>query len=231
MREMDYWSNRNALRAHGCIDWPPEKTALFRATVGRLETSLGMLNISLYEAETLRASGTLVRARQQVRMGASLGDRLATELLLLLAAMRHRVKDLTEIPDLAAASGDDFCGEPAQEATRWDWLAQAALPGRRWRFLHRLDSLARAIRQTTNAFHFAATEIADGTTIDPELTWESLETLHDDLAISLQQTSIAEKSFLSFLPVSQLGAFAEALEAPFSCALRPAPAKLSRVWA
>ncbi len=68
-------------------DWvaalPREKSQVYQVVVRRWECSYAMMSVALDEALSLRASGELVCARQQVSIAAGLLGRLAPSLISL----------------------------------------------------------------------------------------------------------------------------------------------------
>ncbi|MGH7837303.1 MAG: hypothetical protein ACREQC_05680, partial [Candidatus Binataceae bacterium] len=67
--------------------------------------------------------------------------------------------------------------------------------------------------QLTGEFCATAGEIVDGASIDPNASWNSLDSLHYDFNTCLREIEVVLKCFLHSLPLERLSAFSSQLEA------------------
>ena len=197
-------------------DWrawlPAEKDVLFDASLEELETSYSMLSITLDEAFTLRAQGTLVYAREQAGVSADFFDRLAANLLAALRALEDHGRHFGTLPNVAALNPEFFRGEIAQRIAWKSSLLSRVLFSSRPKFFHKLHALAETVEELRREFREAAEEIADGASVQPRADWEALEILHYDLNTCLRETIVVLKSFLCALPNDQVRRFRQKLQ-------------------
>jgi hypothetical protein len=83
-------------------DWvavlPREKGQLYQVVVRRWECAYAMMSVALDEALSLRASGELVCARQQVSIASGLLGRLAPSLISLCDTLSVRGQHVAKFP-------------------------------------------------------------------------------------------------------------------------------------
>ncbi|MBZ5696178.1 MAG: hypothetical protein LAN36_12560 [Acidobacteriia bacterium] len=205
-------------------DWitilPREKSQLFEAVVRRWECSYAMMSVALDEALSLRASGELVCARQQVSIAADLLGRLSPSLISLCDTLSIRGRRLGKVPAVEPMNAGFFRGNTAQSAASWNAILHHVLLSNRSRFLHKLRILSDTIDHLEQEFHEAAGDISKGLSVQPGDCWERLDHLHYDFNTCLREIEVVLKSFLRTLPDEQLSALAGELDAP------PAPKRL-----
>lgn len=209
-------------------DWiaalPREKSALFDSIVRRWESGYAMMSIALDEAFCLRTRCSLVNARMQVVVASDLLTRLAGMLITACEAVSDRARYFPDLPAVEPLKADFFRGETAQSAASWNGLLHHVLFGDRSRFFHKLRILRDTLQRLGDEFRQTATDLTEGSTIDPAILWDSLDSLHYDFNTCLRESEVVLKGFLHALPSNQIAAFAEAIN-------NPPPAKRIRVRA
>jgi hypothetical protein len=199
-------------------DWtaalPREKSQLYQVVVRRWECSYAMMSVALDEALSLRATGELVCARQQVTIAAGLLGRLAPSLISLCDTLAARGQLVAKFPVVEPMNTDFFRGNTGQSAASWNGILHHLLFGARSRFFHKLRILSHTLTQLENEFEEAASEISKGLSVQPGDCWQRLDTLHYDFNTCLRESEVVLKSFLRMLPEEQLPALARELNAP-----------------
>ena len=199
-------------------DWtaalPREKSQLYQVVVRRWECSYAMMSVALDEALSLRATGELVCARQQVTIAAGLLGRLAPSLISLCDTLAARGQLIAKFPVVEPMNTDFFRGNTGQSAASWNGILHHLLFGARSRFFHKLRILSHTLTQLENEFEEAASEISKGLSVQPGDCWQRLDTLHYDFNTCLRESEVVLKSFLRMLPEEQLPALARELNAP-----------------
>jgi hypothetical protein len=173
-----------------------------------------MMSVALDEALTLRASGELVCARQQVTIAADLFGRLAPSLVCLCATLSQRGQRLRKLPVVEPLNAGFFRGNTAQSAASWNGILHHILFSVRSRFFHKLRILSHALEQIEREFTEGAGDIAKGLSVRPGDSWQKLDNLHYDFNTCLRETEVVLKSFLRVLPDDQLPSLAGELDAP-----------------
>ena len=119
-------------------DWtaalPREKSQLYQVVVRRWECSYAMMSVALDEALSLRATGELVCARQQVTIAAGLLGRLAPSLISLCDTLAARGQLVAKFPVVEPMNTDFFRGNTGQSAASWNGILHHLLFGARSRF-------------------------------------------------------------------------------------------------
>ena len=199
-------------------DWtaalPREKSQLYQVVVRRWECSYAMMSVALDEALSLRATGELVCARQQVTIAAGLLGRLAPSLISLCDTLAARGQLVAKFPVVEPMNTDFFRGNTGQSAASWNGILHHLLFGARSRCFHKLRILSHTLTQLENEFEEAASEISKGLSVQPGDCWQRLDTLHYDFNTCLRESEVVLKSFLRMLPEEQLPALARELNAP-----------------
>ncbi len=193
---------------------PREKSQLYQVVVRRWECSYAMMSVALDEALSLRATGELVCARQQVMIAAGLLGRLAPSLISLCDTLAARGQLVAKFPVVEPMNTDFFRGNTGQSAASWNGILHHLLFGARSRFFHKLRILSHTLTQLENEFEEAASEISKGLSVQPGECWQRLDTLHYDFNTCLRESEVVLKSFLRMLPEEQLPALARELNAP-----------------
>lgn len=215
------FSRRNthsSLRSTVLEDWftilPREKGHVFEAVVSRWECTYAMMSVSLNEALSLRASGELVCARQQVSIAAELLGRLSASLVSLCEILSARGKRIEVLPVVAPLNTDFFRGDTGQSAASWNVILHRVLLRDRSRFFQKLRILSATLDRLELEFHETAAEISEGASVDPGDSWARLDQLHYDFNTCLREAEVVLKAFLRLLPAEQLPALADEFDAP-----------------
>lgn len=187
-----------------------------------------MFSVALDEAISLRATGSLIRAREQTSMAADLLDRLAAGLCGALRALEEQGRHLGALPEVLPFDSANFRGTPAQDLAEWNLLLHRVLFGARSRFFHKISVLDELVTALALEFREIAEEIAEGTSVRPERRWASLDSLHYDLNTCLRETIVVLKSFLVFLPAEQVESFGRRLAQATAAELRARPSPVRR---
>ncbi len=199
-------------------DWlawlPAEKDELFDETVEQLELLYGMLSVTLNEAFSLRADGTLGCAREQAGISADLFDLLATRLVPVLSAIEGHGRHFGTLPNVAPLKPAFFRGETAQTNAWRSSLLSKVLFASRSKFFHKLHTLVSTVGELQKEFREAAEEIVTGAAMHPDACWRELDVLHYDLNTCLRETIVLLKSFLLALSNEELPSFRQKLQVP-----------------
>jgi hypothetical protein len=199
-------------------DWvavlPREKSQLYQLVVRRWECSYAMMSVALDEALSLRASGELVCARQQVSIAAGLLGRLAPSLISLCGTLSARGQYVAKFPVVEPMNAENFRGNTGKSAASWNGILHHVLFSSRSRFFHKLRILSHTLTLLEDEFEEAASELSKGLSVQPGDCWQRLDTIHYDFNTCLRESEVVLKSFLRMLPEDQLPALARELDAP-----------------
>ncbi|HTR48425.1 MAG TPA: hypothetical protein VMM16_13670 [Verrucomicrobiae bacterium] len=193
---------------------PREKAKIFEALVQQWECAYAMMSIALDDALSLRSSGELVCARQQVSIAAELLEPLGESLTSLCETLAMYGRRLRALPAVEPLNTSFYRGNTGRSAASWNGILHHVLFGNRARFFHKLRILSDAVSQLTREFREAAGDLSKGLAVQPGACWERLDCLHYDFNTCLRETEIVLKSFLRVLPAEQLPALSIALDAP-----------------
>lgn len=192
-------------------DWrawlPEEKERVFQSYVRELEASYSMLSVLLNEAIELRLSGRLGMACQVVCVTPELCERFARPLAALLWALSEHAKHYGTIPNAAPLDPSNFLGARGQRAARLNALLSRVMLTQRAQFLYKINNLGEMVEDLHQDYCTAASELAAGTSVEPTLEWQAVDTAHYDLNTCLREAIVLLKSFLKVLPEDQLAAF------------------------
>jgi hypothetical protein len=213
LRWIGTWLKRR-VSADWCASLPREHERVFASALAGVECSYSMLSVALNEAFTLRATGSLLRAREQVAMVSELFDRLAGGLQVILLALEAQGRHLGALPEVMPLDRGNFCGLPARRGSDWNRMLHRVLFSARSRFFHKVSTLDELVASIASEFREAAGEIAMGASVRPDLHWAALDSLHYDVNTCLRETVVVLKSFLVLLPEEQVDAFAARLTRP-----------------
>lgn len=199
-------------------DWvaalPREKSQVYQVVVRRWECSYAMMSVALDEALSLRASGELVCARQQVSIAAGLLGRLAPSLISLCDTLSGNGQYVSKFPVVEPMNAEFFRGDTGQSAASWNGILHHVLFSARSRFFHKLRILSHTLTLLENEFEEAASDIAKGMSVQPSDSWQRLDNIHYDFNTCLRESEVVLKAFLRMLPEDQLPALARELDAP-----------------
>ncbi|HEV2388827.1 MAG TPA: hypothetical protein VGS20_16410 [Candidatus Acidoferrales bacterium] len=191
---------------------PEDKQRAFRGVVAQLEAGYAMFSVAVNEAFSLRRSGSLVRAREQVATAAAVMSRFAEQLDLLLGAIVLQARECRHYPRVSPLNPSFFRWPVVRRRATWEGALDFVLATRSLRFQRKLRALVRSTRHLGSEFRHAAREISEGSTVHPESHWEALDSLHYDLNTCLREAIVVLKSFLLGLSPEQLEAFRRRLE-------------------
>ena len=211
-------ANSRVERRRVLDDWiaplPHAKNDLYQVVVRRWECSYAMMSVALDEAMSLRASGELVCARQQVSIAAGLFARLAPSLISLCDTLAAWGKRVSKLPAVEPMNPEFFRGDTAQSAASWNQILHHVLFSGRSRFLHKLRILSHTLVELEEEFEEAAGDISRNLATQPGDSWQHLDNLHYDFNTCLRESEVVLKSFLRILPDDQLASLASELDAP-----------------
>ena len=197
-------------------DWvaplPREKSQLFDARVRHWESGYAMMSVALDDSLSLRMRGELICAQRHVSISSDLLLRLSSELEGACTALGECGRNLENLPAVEPLKSGFFRGDMAQSAASWNNILHHVLMGERQRFFHKIRILSVTLDQLTADFCATAAEIVEGTSIDPDASWKSLDFLHYDFNTCLREIEVVLKCFLRALPSEQLAAFSKQLE-------------------
>ena len=173
-----------------------------------------MMSVALDGALSLRASGELVCARQQVSIASGLLGRLSPSLISLCETLSAHGRRVSKFPAVEPMNADFFRGDTAQSAASWNGILHHVLFSARSRFFHKLRILSHTLALLEAEFEDAASEISKGLSVQPGDCWQRLDNIHYDFNTCLRESEVVLKSFLSILPDDQLASLATDLDAP-----------------
>lgn len=211
-------TGRRVARRRVLDDWvatlPHAKDELYQIVVRRWECSYAMMSVALDEAMSLRASGELVCARQQVSIAAGMLARLAPSLISLCESLSRRGQRVAKLPLVEPMNAEFFRGNTGQSAASWNGILHHVLFSARSRFLHKLRIMSHTVTLLEEEFDEAAGDISKNLATQPGDSWQHLDNLHYDFNTSLRESEVVLKSFLRVLPEDQLASLADELDAP-----------------
>lgn len=216
-------------------DWlaalPREKGQIFESVVRQWECSYAMMSVALDDALSLRLRGELVCARQQVEITANLVSRFTDSLIAACGSVTNAGRHVSNLPVVEPLKVRFFRGDTAQSAASWNGLLHHVLFGDRSRFFHKLRILSNTVEHLGHEFDQAATDLSQGVSDQPGVSWAALDSVHYDLNTCLREAEVVLKAFLRALPTEQLTGFAAAMSTPPTIKKAPARQRLTRVSA
>jgi hypothetical protein len=201
---------------------------VFELTVRRWEASNAMLSVALSEAFSYRGQGALVTASQHAGIAADLAEGLTAEITKALRYLHGFACALSGLPSGDPLNPEFFRSETARHAAEWHSVRHGILLRDRSRFLHKLSTLARITQSVAREFDEAARDISEGTSTEPESSWNSLNHIHYDLNTCLRETVVLLKSVLHATPDHAVPALRSVLE-PFASPVAHQPGGFSRI--
>ncbi len=183
-----------------------------------------MVSVALDDAFSMRASGELVCAGQQVSVSAALLTRLSTSLVSFCESLASRGRFIKHIPSVEPLNPDFFRSQMAQSAAAWNEILHYVAFGSRLRFVHKLRILSSTLDRLDREFSKAAYDIAQASHASSSC-WGALDHLHYDFNTCLRETEVVLKSFLRALPIEHLAGFTTEVErhAPPKASAAPTP--------
>jgi hypothetical protein len=183
------------------------KEAVFRTRLFDLETAYGMFSVALNEALGLHHCGRVAKSWQAACVTPALCDRLALSLSGVLFAMEGHAKHYGTVPNAAPLDVANFRGTRGQRLARLNSLVSRVLLTERSQFFLKIRALEDMVNSLRQEFCTAAEDLAAGTSQNPTILWETLDSAHFDLNTCFRETIVILKSFLIALPDDQLSLF------------------------
>jgi hypothetical protein len=201
-------------------DWraylPEEKAKLFSVFVHELESTYGMLSVSLNEALEFQRNGQLGKSIQAVNVTPQLCSRLSVPLASLIRILAQHAKHYGTVPNAAPLDPENFQSSKGQRSARISGLLSRVLLSQRTQFLHKLSSLQEMVEDLGKEFCLSAEELGAGLGTDPVMLWRIVDAAHYDLNTCLRETIVLLKSFLRALPDDQLSGFQKSVTASWA---------------
>jgi hypothetical protein len=188
-----------------------EKSNAFLTYVHELESTYGMLSVSLDEALALQRRGQVAKSFQAVNVTPQLCSRLTTALASLIRVLGEHAKHYGTVPNAAPLDPENFQSARGQRSARISGLLSKVLLSQRTQFLHKLGTLQEMVEELGNEFCSSAAELGQGITGDSDMLWAIVDAAHYDLNTCLRETIVLLKSFLRALPDDQLPSFEQAV--------------------
>jgi hypothetical protein len=192
-------------------DWrarlPEEKSKVFCTYVHALDSTFGMLSVSLNEALELRAEGRLAKSCQAIHVTPELCTRLTNPLIALIRILGGHARHYGTVPNTAPLDAANFQSAKGQRSARLSGLLSRVLLSQRTQFLHKLGTLQEMVEDLAKDFCESAHELSEGLSTDPVIAWKTVDAAHYDLNTCLRETIVLLKSFLRALPEDQVGGF------------------------
>ncbi len=204
-------SAERSVREEWLAGLPEDRQHAFQNAVAPLESGYAMFSIAVNESVSLRRSGSLVRAREQVGTTAGVMHLFTDQLSHLLDAMAEQARESSHPPRVAPLNPVFFRWPIIRRLASWESALDFVLPTRSLRFRRKLNALLRSVNHLAGEFHHAAREISEGSSVHPETHWEALDALHYDLNTCLRETVVVLKSFLLGLSPEEFDAFCRRL--------------------
>ena len=192
-------------------DWrarlPEEKSKVFCAFVHALDSTYGMLSVSLNEALELRAEGRLAESCQVVGVTPELCIRLTVPLAALIRILGEHARHYGTVPNTAPLDPTNFQSIKGQRSARLNGLLSHVLLSQRTQFLYKLGTLQEMVEDLGKDFCASAQDLKEGLSTDPAVSWKIVDAAHYDLNTCLRETIVLLKSFLRALPDDQVSGF------------------------
>ncbi len=204
-----------------------EKSQVFTTYVHELDSTYGMLSVSLNEALELQRNGRLTKACQTVNVTPQLCSKLTISLASLIRVLGQHAKHYGTVPNAAPLDPENFQSLRGQRSARISGLLSKVLLSQRTQFLHKLGALQEMVEELGKEFCAGAEELGAGLGTDPVMLWKIVDSSHYDLNTCLRETIVMLKSFLRALPDEQLAGFQKSVSNSWAAASREpiAPAR------
>jgi hypothetical protein len=184
--------------------------SFFRA-LRHLETAYSMWSVNLDEALGFRRMGRNSHASDLLGISPALCYRLSHPLLGSLHAMLLHARHFGVAPNLAPLSSDNFQLASSQRAARVNALFNKLLLTNKSQFQYKLSVLLELVTDISDSYIQVSGELNEGSSLEEDLDWQSLEAAHYDLNTCLRESIVLLKCFLIALPDGQLVEFNLAL--------------------
>lgn len=203
-------------------DWrarlPGERSKVFCAYVHALDSTYGMLSVSLNEALELRAEGRLAKSCQAVGVTPELCTRLTVPLAALIRILAEHARHYGTVPNTAPLDPTNFQSSKRQRSARINGLVSHVLLSQRTQFLYKLGALQEMVEDLGKDFCASAQDLKEGLSTDPTVSWKIVDAAHYDLNTCLRETIVLLKSFLRALPEDQVAGFQKSVAESWAAA-------------
>jgi hypothetical protein len=188
-----------------------EKSQTFLLYVHELESSYGMLSVSLDEALSLQRRGQIAKSSQAIQVTPQLCTRLTVALASLIRVLGEHAKHYGTVPNAAPLDPDNFQSARGQRSARISGLLSKVLLSQRTQFLHKLGTLQEMVEELGKEFCANSQELGEIVPSDSEALWKIVDATHYDLNTCLRETIVLLKCFLRALPDDQLSNFQQSV--------------------
>jgi hypothetical protein len=191
------------------VDWfgdlPEAQMTAFRSHSNELEASFGIFSVSLDEAISLHASGSVTESFDLAVLMSSLCQRFINLVDGTLRLLGEHSKHHGTTPSVAPLNPADFSSPRGQRAALASSLWHRALFSQHAQFLSKIRTLAALVASLGADIRVTAEELAShGAAVDSASLWSAVSTEYCDLNTCLRETLIMLKCFLRVLPDEQL---------------------------
>ena len=189
-----------------------EKAAVYEPSVKELETGYGVMSVALDEGLRRHEIGELWAARKAAELCGALAERHAGLLCAALETMERRSRHFGALPEVQPLDAENFRGDGARKASKWNALLHRVLFSARARWFHKLLTLEEILWDVRATFLETAGVLADGVSVAPGTDWSTLELAHDDWNTCLRETTILLKCLLETLAPGEVEELRRELE-------------------
>jgi hypothetical protein len=189
-----------------------EKAAVYEPSVRDLETGYSLMSVALDEGLRLSETGELWAARKSAELCGELAERHAGLLCGALGTMERRSRHFGTLPEVQPLDAENFRGEGARKASKWNALLHKVLFSARARWFHKLLTLEEILWEVRQTFVETAEKLADGLSVAPARDWSTLEQAHDDWNTCLRECTILLKCLLATLAPGEVEELRRELE-------------------
>ena len=191
------------------VDWfgdlPEAQMTAFRSHSNELEASFGIFSVSLDEAISLHASGSVTESFDLAVLMSSLCQRFINLVDGTLRSLGEHSKHHGTTPSVAPLNPADFNSLRGQRAALASSLWHRALFSQHAQFLSKIRTLTALVANLGEDIRATAEELAShGAAVDSASLWFAVSTEYCDLNTCLRETLIMLKCFLRVLPDEQL---------------------------
>jgi hypothetical protein len=196
----DSQKNHNTVRRDWRTPLTSEKDKAFRYGVDLIEPLHYMFGVALNEAISLRNRGSLNTAREQIRISIDLCLRVVTPLSTLLLTLERHSRHFGTLPSVEPLDVENFQGEGAKFRARMNSTLSLVLWSQQNVYIHKVRALEELVSDQAELFAAAAQRVAEGSSVSPQLDWNTMDAVHYDLTTAVCEAKILLKSFLVAVP-------------------------------
>jgi hypothetical protein len=172
-----------------------------------LETAYAMWSVNLDEAFSFRRTGRSSHASDLLGVSPALCYRLSHPLLGSLRAMLFHAQHFGTAPNLVPLAAYNFLLPSSQRAARINSLFSKLLLTSKSQFQYKISTILELVADLSDSYIRISGELSDGSSMEQDLDWQSLEDVHYDLNTCLRESIVLLKCFLVALPDGQLAEF------------------------